>query len=116
MDKTRHTGFVDNYLGWHPPQLEKVEFLPIQLEHAAFRVGQAYKGQVMLSPISGKSFGIFWANHDYLSLPFNKFLIILAQLRHLPLAEWSGKPPIKYKEYVRLTVEIGQADGFTLVI
>jgi hypothetical protein len=34
----------------------------------------------------------------------------------MPLAEWSGKGAIEYKNYVRLAVEIGQADIFTLEV
>jgi hypothetical protein len=33
--------------------------------------------------------------HNHLSLPFDKFLMILAQLRHMPLAERSGKTTIE---------------------
>ena len=59
MHETRHAGFVHDHLGGHAPQLEQVDFLPVQLEHAGFRVGQANEGQVMLPPIGFKSFGIF---------------------------------------------------------
>jgi hypothetical protein len=32
------------------------------------------------------------------------------------LAEWSGEAAIEYKQYIRFSLEIGQAHGFTLKI
>jgi hypothetical protein len=34
----------------------------------------------------------------------------------MPLAEWSGKAAIEYKQYIRPPVEIGQPHSFTLKI
>jgi len=116
MHKARHANFVYDHLSRHPPQLEQVDFLSVQLEHAGFWVGQANKGQVMLLPIGLKGFGIFWPDHNYLRLPFDEFWVILAQLRHMPLAEWSDKGAVENQQHVRFTMKIGQANGFTLEI
>jgi hypothetical protein len=35
-----------------------------------------------------------------LSLPFRKFLVILAQLRHVLAAEWSGKTTVENEQYI----------------
>jgi hypothetical protein len=61
----------------------------------------------MLAPIGFKCFRIFRTDHNHLRLPFFKFQIVLAQLRHVPLAEWSGKAAIEYEQYVGLPFEIG---------
>jgi len=70
----------------------------------------------MLLPIRCKSFAIFRTNNDHLSLPLDKFLIILAQLRHVPLAEWSGKAAVEHEQNVRFTAEIRKAKQLTLEI
>jgi hypothetical protein len=116
LHETRHARFVYDHLRRHTPQLEQVDFLPVQLEHAGFRVRQANEGQVMLLPISCKGFGVFRANNDHLSLTFDEVLIVLAQLRHVPLAEWSGKAAVENQQHVRFAAKIGQANRLTLEI
>jgi hypothetical protein len=49
-------------------------------------------------------------------LPFNKFLIILAQLRHVPLAEGSGKATIENQQYIQFSAIIRKMDSVTLKI
>ena len=107
MHKTRHTGFINDHLGWHASQLKQVDFLPIQLEHTGLRVGQAGKGQVILAPVRFKSPGIFRSHDKHLRLPFYEFLIVMAQLRHMLAAEGSGKSAIENQQDVRLSTEIG---------
>ena len=38
---------IHDHLGGHASQLEQVDFLSVQFEHAGFGVGQADEGQVM---------------------------------------------------------------------
>jgi hypothetical protein len=67
-------------------------------------------------PICGKSFFIFGSNYDDLCLPVNEFLIVMAQLCHMPLAEWSHESTIENKQDVGLSLEIGKSDRFSLKI
>jgi hypothetical protein len=51
-----------------------------------------------------------------LSLPFEKILVVLAQLRHMPLAEWSKKAAVENEQYVRIAAKISQANWLALEI
>src|SRR5271157_202281 len=116
VNKTRQAALVHDYLSRHSSQLEQVDFLAVQLEHAGMWVGKPDKRQVLLVPISLKSAGVFLTNHNHLSLPFNKFLIVKAQLCHMLLAKWSGKATIKYQQYVGFPFVIGQTNDISLKI
>ena len=63
----------------------------------------------MFTPKCLKVFGIIRPYYNHLRLPFDKICKILAQLRNVPLAEWSGKTAIIYQYYIRFPGEIGQA-------
>lgn len=110
MDKTSDAGFIDDHLGRHAPELEEIDFLPVQLEHAGFWIGQTNKRQVVLAPVGGEGQSIFRPNHDDLSLATLKFLVVMAQLHHMLLAERSEKAPVENEQHIRLPAKIGQAD------
>ena len=116
VDEARHTGFIDDYLSRHPSQLEEVDFLPVQLENAGFGIRQADEGQIMLPPVSRKGSGIFGTQHNHLSLAFNKFLVILTQLRHMLLAKWSSETAVEYQQHMHAAAKIGQVNQLTLEI
>ncbi len=116
MHETRCASFIHDNLGGHSPQLEEVDFLPVQFEHAGLRIGQTDEGQVVLFPISLKSLCIFRADDHHLRPPFDEFLIVLAQLRHVPLAERSGKGAVEDQQYVGFAAKIGEANGLSLEI
>jgi hypothetical protein len=63
-----------------------------------------------------KGFRIIGTNNDHLSLTFDEFLIVLAQLRHVPLAKWSGKATVEHEQNIFFAVKIGQANRLTLEI
>jgi hypothetical protein len=83
------------------------------LSTLALGLGQPNEGQIVLLPIGCKGFGVFGAEDDNLRLSLDKFLMILAQLRHVPLAEWSGQAAVEDQHHMRFAAEIGQADGLT---
>ena len=70
----------------------------------------------MPSGVGCKCIRIFRTNREDASLPFFKFQIVLAQLRHVPLAEWSGKTAVEHQQDICLSFEIGQAYYLTLEI
>lgn len=116
VDEASNAIFIHNHLGRHAPELEQVDLLTIQPEHAGFGVGQANEGQVLFAPVRCKGAGIFWTQDDHLSLPFCEFLVVLAQLRHVPAAEWSKKATVEHEQHVRFAAKIGQANRLTLEI
>jgi hypothetical protein len=111
MHKTGHACFIHDHLGGHPSQLEQVDFLPIQLQHARLWIWQAGKRQVMLAEIDLKCSGILRPDDNHAGLPFFKFSEVLAQLRHMQLAEGSGKPAVEDEQHVGLASKINEADG-----
>ena len=60
---------------------------------------------LMLPPVSRKSTGIFRAQHNHLRLACDKFRVILAQLRHVPLAEWSGETMVEDQQSTHDQIE-----------
>ena len=112
MNKARDSRLVDQHLGRHPSQFEQVDLLPIEFEYASGWVRQANKGQGFLLPVGGKGFGIFRANDHNFHIAGDKLLIVLAQLRHVRAAEWSGKGAVENQQHIFLSVKICQVDGF----
>jgi hypothetical protein len=45
---------VHDHLGGHPPQLEEVDFLSVQLLHTVFGVGRPDERQLLLRPVRRK--------------------------------------------------------------
>jgi hypothetical protein len=58
VDKPCDTFFVDQDLGRHTTQLEKIDLLPVQLKHTGFGIWKTNKGQGFFLPVGGKTFGI----------------------------------------------------------
>lgn len=112
MDVPGSARFVDDHLCGHASQLEKVNFLPVQLQHAGFRIGQTGKWQIVFLPVGGERLSIFRANHNDFGPAVLEFLMVLAQLHHVPLAEWSGKAAVENEQNIRPPAKIGQSDRF----
>jgi hypothetical protein len=106
VNKASHASTIHNHLGRHASQFEQVDFLSIQFKYTGFWIRKSNKRQVMLAPIVFKCFCIFRTNYDHYSLPFFKLYIVLAQLRHMPLAERSGKATIKYQQHIGFPVKV----------
>ena len=49
----------------------------------------------MLLPVFGKGIGIFRTDNHNFGILCQILIVILAQLRHMPAAEWSEKAPIE---------------------
>ena len=116
MHKTGYAGFIHDHLGGHAAQFEQVYFLPVELEHAGFGVRQADKGQVVLAKIGRKGIRIFRADHNHFGPVLHKFWVILTQLRHMPLAEWSGESAVEYQQYIVLAKQVRKAEGLAFVV
>lgn len=107
---------VNDHLSGHTPKLEKVYLLAVKLQYTGLRVRQTDKRQVVLRKVSGKSLFVFWTDHKDGGFPLNKILKVLAQLRHVLLAEWSGKAAVEYQQDVLFPFVIREMDGLTLKI
>ena len=97
VHESRHARLIHDHLGGHAPQLEQVDFLPVQLEHAGLGVRQSHEGQTLLAPMRRKGSGVFWSHDKHLRLPFGKFTSVLAQLRQVTPAEWSNKATVEHE-------------------
>ena len=105
--ETSHSLAVDDHLRGHAPQFEELDFLPVQLEHRMRGVGQAYEGQALGLPIAAKGLGILWPHNDDHRAPLDEPIIVLAQLRQVPPAEWSREAPVKDQNHMLPATEIG---------
>ncbi len=112
MDKAGNPSAINDHLRRHAAQLEQVDFLTVQLENAGGGIWQANKRQFMLLPIFTEGSGVFRSNHDDLSVPAGKFFKVTAQLRHMPLAEWSGKAAVENQQNIVFAEEVGEGDRF----
>ena len=69
-------------------------------------VGQTDEGQFVFLPIAGKSAGIFGTEYQNLGILFYEFIVILAQLRHMPLAERSEETAIENQQHILFVLKI----------
>jgi hypothetical protein len=113
MHEARYPVSIDDHLSGHAAELEQVHFLTVLLEHAGLGVWQPNEGQVVFTPVPLKGFGVFRANHHYFRAPLNKLWIVLAQLRHMLLAERSNKSAVENQDDMRLAPALGQAHRVT---
>jgi len=107
MGVPRQTVPIYNHLSRHTTQFEKVHFLAVAFEHAVVWIGNARIGKIFPFPITGKGSSILGADYQHLGIAFHKLAVVLAQLRHVPLAKRSGKATVKDQHHVLLTSKIG---------
>lgn len=110
VDETGDPIFIDGDLGGHAPKLEEVYFLPVALQDRVAGVGQANEWQGIGFPVQRKCQTVFRSNHQDHGVLFCEFVVILAQLRHVPSAEGSEKAAIENEQDVLLQVKICEAD------
>jgi hypothetical protein len=70
----------------------------------------------MHAPIRFRGPGIFRAYDNYLGLPFDKILRVMASLRHMLLAEWTGKTAVKHEKNVRFATKISHSNQLAFEI
>ena len=116
MHKTRYPGFIYDHLCGHAPELEQVDFLTVELEHAGLGVRQADEGQIVLAEIGLEGLGVFRPHHNDLGLPAGKFLVVLAQLRPMLLAEGSSESAVEHQQDIGLSFKIRKLDSLSLKI
>ena len=96
VDVAQSAGFVDEHLGWHTAELEQVDLLAIQLEHCyASGSGKPTKGISFSTQYFSEGFCFFGADGDDFGIFRGELVIVLAQLRHVRLAEWSQEGAVE---------------------
>jgi len=106
MRKTHPALFIDDDLRGHAPELEEFNFLPVQLEHAMLRIGQADKRQLVICPVSHKKFFGLRPDDNNLRFVLHELFVIAAQLRQVLLAKRSEKTAIEDEHDVCLAAKI----------
>jgi hypothetical protein len=95
VDVAGRSLLIHDHLGWHPPELEEVDFLTEQLQDAPFRIRQTGIRQAFFLPIRPEFLSIFRTYYQDNRLLFHELIVILAQLRQMPTAVRSGEAPVK---------------------
>jgi hypothetical protein len=107
---------VDQHLGRHPPKLEQIDPLPIELEHRMLRIRKANERQSLFAPVLGEGLPPLWPYDNHLCPPFDELPVVLAQLRHMRPAEWSGESSVEDEQYVACAAIVREADDMTLEV
>ena len=107
MHKAGNPGFIHQDLGWHAPHLEEVYFLPIEFENACPDIRKPDEWQFVGSPVILERLAALGSDNNYGRGSFDEFLMVETQLRHMSLAEWSGKAAVKDQEDICFCLVIG---------
>jgi len=105
--------FVDDEQGRQPPQFEQLYLLAVPVRYLVVGVWQAHKRQRFFGPVLLKGVHVVWANDDNFGFTRYKFLIVLAQLRHVPAAEGSHQPPVEDQHNMPVALVIREAHGLS---
>ena len=73
-------------------------------------VGETDKRQLFPEEVGVEGLGAFRADHQDLRAGSNKFVVIMTQLRHMPLAEWSSKSAVQDENDMIETLKIRKRD------
>ena len=106
MDEARDPIFINSYLGGHASLLEEIDLLPVAFQDRMAGVRQSDERQGIAAPIQRKCEAVFGADHHDHGILCCEFVIILAQLRHVPSAVGSEKAAIENQEDILLCLEI----------
>ncbi len=86
---------VDDDQRGHATHLQPFDLLTVKIGHLVIGIGQPDKWQVFLLPILFERARTVGADCDDLRIPPDKFLVVLAQLRHVPAAVRSHESPVE---------------------
>ena len=116
MNEAYDPFFIDEGLGGHTAEFEKLDLLAVLLEHAVIGIRQAGEGQVIFAEEVSEFLAVFGADDEDGRVPFAKLLVVLAQLRHVRAAEWSLETAIENKQDVLFAFVIRKCDPVALII
>lgn len=108
--------FIDQHQGRNATQLEQVPFLPIQIGHLMFWVGQAEIRDFIFVPIIAVGFGGIWTNTDDFCVTRSEGCILIAQAREMGAAEGSHEPAQENQNDVFPALEARKPDGVAFEI
>ena len=98
MDESGRASLIHDDLGRHASQFKEIHLLAVELEHVVIWIGQTHKRQVVQLEITGKGPCLLGSNDKNNRITLDEFHMILAQLRHVSLAERSGKTAVENKQ------------------
>jgi hypothetical protein len=100
---------IHNHLGGHASKLKKFDLLTVSFEYLMFRIRQPHEGESMILPVGLEGRRTFRPeNNDFTAIGC-KTIISIAQLRHVPPAERSGKSPVEDQHNVAPVAVVGQS-------
>lgn len=82
---------VDDDERWHTPKLQQVHFLAEEPGDPVGRVGKPHERDSLRLPVAAELVRSLRADRDHFDAPSGELLVVLAQLRQMPLAVWSAK-------------------------
>lgn len=107
---------IDDRLGWHAPEFKDLDLLPIGFQHLMLGVSNPDEGQLVFAEVVFKSVLVVRSNDNHLGAAIDKYLVVLAQLRHMPAAEGSLEAAVEYEQYSFCTLERRELESISLVI
>jgi hypothetical protein len=108
--------FINQHHGWHAPGSEKLDLLVIKVCNAMSGIGQADKGKLVPGPIFLEGGLVIRTHYQDYRIFCIEFVVISAQLRHMPAAEWSKKAAIEDQDNILLKFVIGKTDWLPIII
>ena len=116
MYKPNLAGFINQHLRGHSSQFEYLDLLTIQFQNQMFGIRQTDKRQIFFCPVIPESFDFFRPGNDDFRIQIYKFLIILAQLRHVRAAEGSEKSAVENHHHIFFVFIVGKRDALAVEI
>ncbi len=96
MHEAELAGLVYKGKGRQAAAFYQLEFLAVEtLGNDMVGIGNADKRHFVIMPPPGESCGILRTDGNYFSIALNKFLVVLAQLRHMLPAMRSKEAAVK---------------------
>ena len=102
MDVSYNPLLVDDQLCWHPSQFEPFDLLAVDAGNSMAGVSQSLKGNVVFLPIGLELISAVRADGDHNGISRDELIMILAQLRHVPAAEWSIEATVEDQHDMRV--------------
>lgn len=97
--------------GGQAAQFVQSDFLIVLFGHLVVGIRQSHKGIVLAPPVRGERFAVFGADDEYGGAEAGKLIVVVAQLRQVPAAEWSGEAAIENEDDMLVVAVVGQGNA-----
>lgn len=116
MNVAHYSLRIDDRKGGHPAQTEKSDLLSVKVCNPVGRIGTTGKGHIVSIPVSPEIPGIFRAKDENLGVELLEFTVVPAQLRHMAVAEGSGKSAVEDQHHAFLTQKIPETYCLSIAV